>query len=205
MAECRVPGPTDLERADRPVQDGTLPCRASSPPGPVLGSPEQAACARPHVPPAPDPRIDALGLADSARVGAYALRAAYPAAALVSGRRGAEEQARAMAPWVRSDRDYIRNKHVDCAATRRLQKWVDDHPENVSLEAIQQGLLKVMLTLSEDQLQGLSLHLTGRAFDMLPAQEEAQHVTQTIMRLPGLTKFCIEKRDELPDVWHLQF
>jgi len=152
-----------------------------------------------------DPAIEALALAPLARAAAYALKARHPHVVFTSGRRDKASQARAMAANVVLNRRWIRETYLDHAACRACQRWVDDHPEATTKEAIAIGLLAVLEALADADLAHLSKHLSGEAFDVkpIPAHAGGDAVKATLRALPGLTKF-LEREGGLVR-WHAQF
>ena len=69
----------------------------------------------------------------------------------MSGRRTLSEQANAMAVNVVKERQYIVKTYADTAERAELQKWVDDHPEAKTKEAIAKGLLTAMESWTPEQ------------------------------------------------------
>jgi hypothetical protein len=114
-------------------------------------------------PSVPDPEIEALDLRAVARAAAYALKAAHPAVKFTSGRRGKDDQARAMASNVVFNRKWIQETYVANDASKACQKWVDDNPTKKAKADVAAGLLAVMNALTDAQLSKLSKHLSGDA------------------------------------------
>ena len=86
----------------------------------------------------------------------------------MSGRRTLSEQANAMAVNVVKERQYIVKTYADTAERAELQKWVDDHPEAKTKEAIAKGLLTAMESWTPEQIRRITYHVTGDAFDIAP-------------------------------------
>jgi hypothetical protein len=151
-----------------------------------------------------DAAIEALGLAATARRAAYALKALHPDVVFTSGRRDKSSQAAAMASNVVINRSWIRQTYVDTPASRACQKWVDEHPDAATREALHVGLLSVLEDLADADLGRLSRHLSGEAFDVRPVPGEiGDAIKADIRSLDGLTRF-LEKEGGLVR-WHAQF
>jgi hypothetical protein len=150
-----------------------------------------------------DSDIEALNLADTAKKAAYALKKAHPSVVFTSGFRTKEDQARAMAENVVENRDYIKDTYIQSTARDKCQKWVDDNKDKKTKEEIQKGLKSVMDDLTDSQLNLLSKHLSGEAFDVQPVTVDAEKIKKTIKGLTGLTRF-LEKESGLVR-WHAQF
>ena len=112
--------------------------------------------------------IEQLDLAPEVEAKARELQQAAPGVVFLSGRRTLEAQARAMSQNTVLNRQYIRETYTSSALVRALQRWVDTHPEARSEAEIAAGLLRLMKAMPEGVVQGLSKHLTGRAFDVQP-------------------------------------
>jgi hypothetical protein len=150
-----------------------------------------------------DPEIEALHLAATARSAAYALKKAHPSVKFTSGRRGKEDQARAMASNVVKNRKWIEETYLNSPIRKKCQDWVNNHPDKKTQAEIQQGLLSVFNATDDDDLGKFSKHLSGMAFDVQPVQTNAEKIKQTIRGLAGLDKF-LEKEGGLVR-WHAQF
>src|SRR5512147_2119898 len=99
-----------------------------------------------------DSAIEALDLAPVAKAAAYELKRLHPAVIFTSGRRDKLAQARAMASNVIKNRKWIVQTYLTSDACVLCHKWVDDHPEAVTQDQIQQGLLGVFNSLADAQL-----------------------------------------------------
>ena len=73
-----------------------------------------------RVTPLSDPAIEALQLAPVARAAAYALKRAHPSVIFTSGRRGKQDQARAMASNVVQNRGWIRQTYLCQCAVQQV-------------------------------------------------------------------------------------
>ena len=155
--------------------------------------------------PAPptDPDIEKLNLRGEAKRAAYALKEAHPSVKFTSGRRGKEDQARAMSANVVKNRKWIEQTYVSTTISRACQKWVDDNPDETTKEEIAAGLLAVMNAHTDAEVGKISKHLSGDAFDVQPVETNAAAIKRTIRGLKGLDKF-LEKEGGLVR-WHAQF
>jgi hypothetical protein len=221
MASSRVPGPTGSNPAadshtPRPVGlDNPAPLGGSTNPTPITGSPHNVVVATAsaiNTAPAEntaadvtDPQIEALKLSEVARKAAYLLKKAHPSVKFTSGRRGKEDQARAMASNVVKNRKWIEQTYRASEVSGKCQRWVDDHPEKKTQAEIQEGLLSVLNSVTPAELARISKHLSGDAFDVQPLSDGAlaTAIKQTIEGLPGKDKF-LEKEGGLVR-WHVQF
>jgi hypothetical protein len=88
--------------------------------------------------------ISSLKLSAKAQKAAEELLEQFPDTVFTSGRRDLAGQARAMAGNVVKKRDYIEKTYAASDASRACQKWVDDHPEAKTREAIAAGLLETL-------------------------------------------------------------
>jgi hypothetical protein len=150
-----------------------------------------------------DSRIEALGLVETARAAAYALKKNHPTIKFTSGRRNKDDQARAMAQNVVLNRKWIEETYGKSKARDACQKWLDDHPDKTTQDAIEAGLQSVLDGLTDAEVRRLSKHLAGEAFDVKPVRKDAETIKATIRGLPGLKKF-LEKEGGLVR-WHAQF
>jgi Domain of unknown function (DUF4157) len=150
-----------------------------------------------------DPEIEALDLGPKAKPAAQKLKGKHPGITFTSGRRTVPQQAHAMASNIvtRGNRKWIANTYYDFSGTRALQKWVDDHPEATTVDALAKGLEEALDGLTEAQRRGVSHHLEGEAFDVQPQTADAAAITADMKALGG--KF-LEREDDLVR-WHVQF
>ena len=144
--------------------------------------------------------IDEMNLAPVAKNAAEILQSKHPDIQFTSGRRTVQQQAHAMAGNVVKNRKWIGQTYL---AGAKLQKWVDQHPEAKTVDAITAGLAQVMNAMPEDELLKISRHLTGRAFDVRPVKTNAAAIKADIRALPGLQKFLDTEGGLLR--WHAQF
>ena len=149
--------------------------------------------------------IEALDLAPVAKAAAYELKRLHPAVVFTSGRRDKAGQARAMASNVVKNRNrkWIVQTYKASEACTACQKWVDDHPEATTQAQIQDGLLSVFNSLSDNQLGVLSNHLSGKAFDVQPVDQGAEAIKASIRGLKGLELF-LDREGGLTR-WHAEF
>jgi hypothetical protein len=180
------------------IDKGTLPLTNTPTPSPAAASSAAAGTTPPL-----DPAIEALQLRGAARKAAYALKQAHPSVKFTSGRRNKEDQARAMASNVPSNRRWIGETYRPGVVSQACQKWVDDNPTRTTKEQIAAGLLSVMNAAADADLAKLSKHLSGDAFDVQPVELNAAAIKKTISGLAGLDKF-LDKEGGLVR-WHAQF
>lgn len=187
------------------IDGGTLPRSNTPAPGGLgIGAAAGAAAgAAGAAAPALDPAIEMLQLRGAARKGAYALKRAHPSVKFTSGRRNKDDQARAMASNVVSNRKWIGQTYRAGVVSSGCQKWVDDNPAATTKEAIAAGLLTVMNAASDADLAKLSKHLSGDAFDVQPVEVNAEAIKKSIRELDGLDKF-LDREGGLVR-WHAQF
>jgi len=152
---------------------------------------------------ATDPEIEALDLALTAKIAAYALKKAHPDVEFTSGRRNKRDQARAMSENVVLNRKWIEQTYAKTTARDNCQKWVDDHPDKQTQEEIEAGLASVIEALPDAELAKLSKHLSGEAFDVQPVTVDAEKIKATIRSLPGQNVFLDMEGGLIR--WHAQF
>lgn len=146
--------------------------------------------------------IEELQLEPVADQAARLLQQKHPNIEFTSGRRTVAQQAHAMASNIVSlhDRQFIGHTYL---AGARLQQWVDDHPDAVTVDAITAGLQETMEAMPEADILKISRHLTGRAFDLRPVPQNAEAIKADIRALPGLNKFLEKEAGHVR--WHAQF
>jgi hypothetical protein len=144
--------------------------------------------------------IDEMNLAPIAKNAATILLGKHPNIQFTSGRRSPFQQAHAMAGNVILNRKWIGQTYL---AGAKLQRWVDQHPLAKTIDAITAGLEEVMNGMPEEELVKISRHLTGRAFDVKPVNQNGAAIKADIRALPGLHKF-LDKEGGLVR-WHAQF
>ena len=147
--------------------------------------------------------IEALNLEDSACNAAYILRDLHPTIKFTSGRRGREDQARAMAQNVVKNRKWIAQTYRHTTIRDALQSWLDLTPTVTLQEDIEVGFLAIMEPYSDGELAALSKHFLGLAFDVRPVEKDADTIKADIRALPKLSKF-LEKEGGLVR-WHTEF
>jgi len=150
--------------------------------------------------------IEALDLEPVARHAAELLQARHPEVRFTSGRRNLAGQARAMAQNIvkTGNRQWIAQTYRDSVAIRKLQRWVNAHPNATHVTTITAGLLSVLLAMPPEQAARISYHLAGLAFDVQPIPgDHGEAVKATIRTLPGLGKFLEEEGGAVR--WHAQF
>jgi hypothetical protein len=201
-----VPGPLGIAAGNTAIDEGTLALTGSPTPGTVGVSPAAEPATGASTPAAAatetDPAIEALDLRGKARTGAYALKKAHPSVTFTSGRRNKEDQARAMAGNVVTERTWIKDTYKASTLRDALQKWVDDHPEKTTKDEIKAGLLSVFDEAADEDVAKFSRHLSGDAFDVQPVETDADAIKKTIRELDGCE--FLEKEGGLVR-WHAQF
>lgn len=151
--------------------------------------------------PVVDSLIEALDLAPVAKKAAYELKKAKPSVIFTSGRRDKDEQASAMASNVVQQRDWIKKTYAKSTARDACQKWVDDNKDATTQKDIAEGLKGVLDGLTDAQLNGLSKHLSGQAFDVQPVEPDKDGIKAEMQKLKG--KF-LDKEGNLVR-WHIEF
>jgi hypothetical protein len=149
-----------------------------------------------------DPAIERLDLTATARAAAYALKAQFPTVQFTSGRRALADQARAMAQNVAVKRNYIIGTYKPGRGCSACQAWVDANPAATTVVAITAGLLDTLNGLPHEDAIAISLHLTGRAFDIQPHGDPAP-IHAALKAMPGFVQF-LEQESGLPR-WHAEF
>jgi hypothetical protein len=146
--------------------------------------------------------IDEMQLEPVAKQAATTLKNKHPKLEFTSGRRTIRQQAHAMAGniVVLHDRQWIGKTYL---AGAKLQQWVNQHPEAVTVDAITDGLEQTMNAMPEADLMKISRHLTGRAFDIRPVILNSKVIKSDILKLPGLHKFLDHEGGHVR--WHAQF
>ena len=205
MAEPRPPGPLGLPTNQPVVDPGTAVVNASPLPGAtgVAAATPAAPAAESTAVEVKDAEIEALDLAATARSAAYALKKAHPSVKFTSGRRGKEDQARAMASNVVSNRKWIEQTYKTSTLRKSCQDWLDDNPDKKTKSEIQEGLLSVFNAATDEDLGNFSKHLSGSAFDVQPVTDDAEEIKKTIRGLTGLDKFLDTEGGLVR--WHAQF
>jgi Putative peptidoglycan binding domain len=124
-----------------------------------------------------DPEVDALDLQPKAKAIAVKLKKKYPSISFTSGKReDVDDQARAMAGNVVSNRRWITETYKDKTLAKELQDWLDENPEATSKDAIADGLTEVMEGWDDAKRGRLSAHFSGEAFDVQPQTEQAAEI-----------------------------
>ena len=144
--------------------------------------------------------IEEMNLEPTAKNAAKILQSKHPTIEFTSGRRGAFQQAHAMARNVVLNRHWIGQTYI---AGAKLQQWVDQHPGAKTVDEVTAGLEQVMKAMPQEELVKISKHLTGRAWDVRPVIANAAAIKADILSLPGLHKF-LDHEGGLAR-WHAQF
>lgn len=182
-------GVTSLQRAAAGEEEQKVPVPAA----PAAEAPAAEAA---------DPAIDALDLNATAKAAAKDLKKKHPEISFTSGKRGVADQAHAMASNIVSskNRKWIADTYK---AAPTLQKWVDDHAEATTVDDLAKGLKETMDGLTEAELNAVSKHFTGAAFDVQPQDKDADAIKKDMQGLTGVTRF-LDKESGLVR-WHAQF
>ena len=191
-----IPGPLGSGGNRPEIDSGTLPVTASPLPGFVGMGPGATTAAL-------DPSIEALGLTQTARVAAYALKKAHPAVKFTSGRRSKEDQARAMAGNVVMNRNWIEQTYARSSLRSQCQEWIDANSAKTTQGEIATGLIAIFDAVADTDLGNFSKHLSGAAFDVQPVDRDAEAIKKTIRSLAGLSKFLDTEGGLV--CWHAQF
>ena len=159
MGAAQVPGPLAVGDNKPVIDTGTTPRMAMPLPAPtgLATTPPPAAAAVTED--TPDPQIDALDLAVTARTAAYALKKAHPSVKFTSGRRDKADQADAMASNVVKNRKWIEQTYAKSDLRTKCQDWIDKNTDKT------------------------------KAFDVQPVDKDAEAIKKTIRGLTGLDKF----------------
>ena len=149
-------------------------------------------------------KIEELGLQADVEATARHLLALFPMIVFTSGRRSREDQSRAMAQNVVSNRRWIERTYKSTGISRACQLWIDKPPQANTVEELQEGILQVLNLYSDNALTALSKHFSGRAFDIQPVLgASGEQIKQEIRRLPHLQKFLDHEGGLVR--WHLDF
>jgi hypothetical protein len=196
-----TPGPSGVN--DR--ADATLPPYDGTPQPSVAkdGTKVAPATTEPPATPVIDAAIEALDLAPNARTAAYALKKAHPTVKFTSGRRAKDDQARAMAGNVVTNRKWIEQTYKKSTLRTNLQDWVDNNKDAKTKAAIQAGLESVLDAATDAELGDFSKHLSGLAFDVQPVTKDADDIKKTIRGLDNLDLFLDTEGGLVR--WHAQF
>lgn len=116
-------------------------------------------------------KADSLGLQGTALLASREYETRYPDVVFTSGKRDLADQARAMAQNVAQNRQWIGQTYK---AAGKLQAWVDANPGAKTMGAIEAGLLSVLHKLTPAELDKISCHLSGGAFDIQPDEDVAK-------------------------------
>ncbi len=152
--------------------------------------------------------IEQMRLNPVSRAAAIELQQRCPFVVFTSGRRDRWAQAVAMAQNSIVDRHWVGATYLRAAP---FQTWLDVHHEARTAEQIAHGFLTIMDAMPNEELEQISKHLGGNAFDVLPLvrdaagtpTEEGQTIIDVIRQLPGLDKFLAREGKLVR--WHAQF
>lgn len=118
-------------------------------------------------------KANQLDLQGQALECALAYEAAFPDASFTSGRRTAEDQARAMSQNCAVNHKWIEQTyaHPLCPAAVELQAWLDKNPKSSAPE-IRVSFIAILKAFPDNELSKLSKHLSGNAFDAAVDSDE---------------------------------
>lgn len=145
--------------------------------------------------------VSELGLVDPAKSCAEAVLQACPHVVFTSGRRTREVQALDMAKNVLLERNWVERTYVSSIASEACQAWIDAHPEVTDRDGIAEGLLGVLLTLSDDEYRQLTHHGIGEAFDVEPWSCPRTALLAVVEKFGGKVLW---QEGDLPR-WHVEF
>jgi hypothetical protein len=203
MGDAKVPGPLGVGDNKPAIDNGTTPLAAMPAPTPTGTQTTPAPAAAAVSDDTNDAEIEALQLAATARLAAYALKKAHPALKFTSGRRDKADQARAMASNVVKNRKWIEQTYANSDLRKQCQEWVDKNPDKTTQADIAAGLLSIFDEAADSALGNFSKHLSGEAFDVQPVEKDADAIKKTIRGLTGLDKFLDTEGGLVR--WHAQF
>lgn len=132
--------------------------------------------------------IERLRLEPSAHVVASTLLSRFPALLFTSGRRDVLSQAKAMAPHVYTNAHWIEEVYL---AGHPLQVAVNTYRGSAlpwNIDEITNVLRVTMLHMPDAQLNALSYHLTGYAFDCAWDDRFGDDVAAFARRIPYVNK-----------------
>lgn len=122
-------------------------------------------------------------------------------ARFTSGHRDMVRQAHAMAVNTSLNRQWVGQTYKRGAA---VQLWIDEHPDVTTVEALADGIYRVIAALPGDQQISHHLLMPCPCFDVEPRTDAiGEKIYQAIKELPGLTKF-LEREGGLLR-WHVEF
>lgn len=146
-----------------------------------------------------------LNLAPKAKGIAEAFARAHPSARFTSGRRGVDDQARAMAQNVQRNARWIEQTYKATAESRALQKAVDADPHHMLAADIAARLVAVMRPWTDEQRARVSKHFSGEAFDVQPREdEEGRRQLETLRRLSAEAGAKFLEHEGGLVRWHVQ-
>lgn len=178
-----------LDAASAAQDDTVMPAGTEAPrapdPAPTPSAPMQQVFINGRSIPA-DPAIERLNLSFDTREVAYNLKALVPTVQFTSGLRDVPSQIKAMAENVVKDRRFIAKTYTSTPLSRALQAWIDAHPEAITAGQIEAGMTSVTNTFPLADVQALSKHTAGQAFDVKPVNgSTGDSITNFLRTQPG--------------------
>lgn len=148
-----------------------------------------------------------LGLVGDCAEFARALSKMYPGVEFTSGRRTRESHAWAMAQnIVIGGRKWIAKTYKASPVSKALQRWLDVNPQATTAHDISEGLLGLLNGYTDEQLEALSLHFSGRAVDIQPLDgPDAAGLLMSIRTLVQQFGGRFIEREGGLRRWHCQF
>lgn len=124
-----------------------------------------------------------MQLSPNARKGAEWVQERYPEIRFTSGRRDIRDQARVMAANVaRYGSGWLFATYKPSAIVRSLQRWHEEQEADIHREEIEEGFYQCLLECHTEQLNLLSKHLTGDAWDAAwPGDELGARISEDIL------------------------
>lgn len=151
--------------------------------------------------------VEDLDLAPHAKAGAQSLVDAFGTLIkFTSGRRSIADQCRVMARNIvnTNDRKWIEKTYANSGARKKLQDWVDANATATTEAQLKTGLEGVMNALSSAELNAISYHFAGAAFDLVPVGgTDGDKIKKAIPLLPHYRKW--KDGESGVDVWHVEF
>lgn len=130
-----------------------------------------------------------------------------PNVAFTSGRRTRQEQAWAMAQnVVIGGRKWVAKTYKASKVNKSIQSWIDKNPNAIAAHDIAIGITEVLSLYTDEELESLSKHFTGKAVDIQPVDgSEGDFLLMSIRRLcADLGGTFIDREGGLRR-WHCQF
>ena len=128
--------------------------------------------------------ITSMGLKGNALLAATELQKRCPGIVFTSGTRGIKDQARAMAKNIVADKTYLVKTYKPSKAKDACVAWCGKN-QTTTAKDVEAGLLEVFGSLGDGDLQKISRHLGGLAFDVKPGSADLDVVRKVVEDLFG--------------------